>query len=320
MEVRLRDPKSLMKLSKLGSFHQSKLSFLRSFLNEFKEWDYKRNFPLEPQMFSSGSNNRMYWICSKCKISFKQIIYNRAAQNQGCPDCARKRIADSHRINSLKKHGTLKDVYPVLAKEFMNKLNKLSASDYSPKSKYKAWWKCKKHKHLWQATIIDRTSGHGCMKCRNDNISETVRLAKLKPTNTLQYKFPEIAKHWHKKNGKLLPSNVAYGSRLEAWFKCNKNHVFKSKVNFQTTNRNKKKKLKCPKCRFISLKNKFPNISSHWDKRNLEMTPDKVAYGSAKKYWFKCKNKHIFETKLNFQTAGNSKDILKCPKCYKLKL
>jgi hypothetical protein len=32
-----------MKLSRLGSFHQSKLSFLRSFLNEFKDWEYKRD-------------------------------------------------------------------------------------------------------------------------------------------------------------------------------------------------------------------------------------------------------------------------------------
>jgi hypothetical protein len=32
-----------MKLSRLGSFHQSKLSFLRSFLREFKDWDYKRD-------------------------------------------------------------------------------------------------------------------------------------------------------------------------------------------------------------------------------------------------------------------------------------
>ena len=32
-----------MKLSRLGSFHQSKLSFLRSFIREFKDWDYKRN-------------------------------------------------------------------------------------------------------------------------------------------------------------------------------------------------------------------------------------------------------------------------------------
>ena len=43
MEIRLRDPKFLMKLSKLGSFHQSKLSFLRSFLSEFKDWKYSRD-------------------------------------------------------------------------------------------------------------------------------------------------------------------------------------------------------------------------------------------------------------------------------------
>ncbi len=43
MKVELRDPNKIMKLSRLGSFHQSKLSFLRSFLNEFKEWEYKRD-------------------------------------------------------------------------------------------------------------------------------------------------------------------------------------------------------------------------------------------------------------------------------------
>ncbi|MDA9960957.1 hypothetical protein N9D14_01990 [Candidatus Pelagibacter sp.] len=43
MKIELRDPNTIMKLSRLGSFHQSKLSFLRSFLNEFKDWDYKRD-------------------------------------------------------------------------------------------------------------------------------------------------------------------------------------------------------------------------------------------------------------------------------------
>ena len=43
MKVELRDPNEIMKLSRLGSFHQSKLSFLRSFLNEFKDWEYKRD-------------------------------------------------------------------------------------------------------------------------------------------------------------------------------------------------------------------------------------------------------------------------------------
>ena len=43
MKVKLREPDTVMKLSKLGSFHQSKLSFLRSFLKEFKDWEYKRD-------------------------------------------------------------------------------------------------------------------------------------------------------------------------------------------------------------------------------------------------------------------------------------
>ena len=66
MEVSLRDPKILMKLSKLGSFHQSKLSFLRSFLNEFKDWEYRRDlFNLNKNgygraVYSFSKNNRTY--------------------------------------------------------------------------------------------------------------------------------------------------------------------------------------------------------------------------------------------------------------------
>ena len=57
MQVELRDPKKIMKLSRLGSFHQSKLSFLRSFLREFKNWDYKRDmFDLD----SSGHGVAIY--------------------------------------------------------------------------------------------------------------------------------------------------------------------------------------------------------------------------------------------------------------------
>ena len=43
MLVELRSPDIIMKLSRLGSFHQSRLSFLRSFLKEFKDWEYRRD-------------------------------------------------------------------------------------------------------------------------------------------------------------------------------------------------------------------------------------------------------------------------------------
>jgi hypothetical protein len=66
MKVELRDPNKIMKLSRLGSFHQSKLSFLRSFLNEFKEWEYRRDlFSLNENgfgeaVYSFKKNKRVY--------------------------------------------------------------------------------------------------------------------------------------------------------------------------------------------------------------------------------------------------------------------
>ena len=41
MHIDLRKPEFVMKLDRLGSFHQSKLSFLRSFIREFKDWSFQ---------------------------------------------------------------------------------------------------------------------------------------------------------------------------------------------------------------------------------------------------------------------------------------
>jgi hypothetical protein len=66
LNIKFRDPNEIMKLSRLGSFHQSKLSFLRSFIREFKNWDYKRNlFDLDKNgygtaIYSFSKNHRNY--------------------------------------------------------------------------------------------------------------------------------------------------------------------------------------------------------------------------------------------------------------------
>jgi len=66
MKVQLRDPNTIMKLSRLGSFHQSKLSFLRSFLSEFKDWEFSRDlFNLDENgygeaVYSFKKNKRVY--------------------------------------------------------------------------------------------------------------------------------------------------------------------------------------------------------------------------------------------------------------------
>ena len=50
-----------------------------------KEWHY--NNELTPQNFSSGSNKKVWWICSKCGYEWSAIIYNRS-KGIGCPKCA----------------------------------------------------------------------------------------------------------------------------------------------------------------------------------------------------------------------------------------
>jgi len=76
LNIKLRDPNEIMKLSKLGSFHQSKLSFLRSFIREFKDWDYKRNlFDLNEKgygtaVYSFAKNQRNYSL-----VCFAQHIH-----------------------------------------------------------------------------------------------------------------------------------------------------------------------------------------------------------------------------------------------------
>ncbi len=75
MQIKLRNPNAIMKLSRLGSFHQSRLSFLRSFLDEFKDWEYKNDlFNLDENgygtaIYSFKKKDRVYsLICFANKI------------------------------------------------------------------------------------------------------------------------------------------------------------------------------------------------------------------------------------------------------------
>ena len=60
MQIDLRKPELVMKLDRLGSFHQSKLSFLRSFIREFKSWEFTTE-----KICSRQTRFWSYRLCSK---------------------------------------------------------------------------------------------------------------------------------------------------------------------------------------------------------------------------------------------------------------
>ncbi len=55
MQIDLRKPEFVMKLDRLGSYHQSKLSFLRSFVREFKDWNFQiKELELDKEGYGHG--------------------------------------------------------------------------------------------------------------------------------------------------------------------------------------------------------------------------------------------------------------------------
>lgn len=218
------------------------------------EWDYKKNFPLQPTMFTKGSNAKVWWICPKCNLSYLQAIYNRCGSyKQGCKPCSDIEGGKKRSLTVLKKVGSIEDKRPELAKQFLKTKNIEKLSNIPITSQLKAWWYCNKHKHSWQAIVYDRAIAkkHNCKLCYLENAHEIRRLSYFKKKKALYFNYPNIFKHLDNKfNKNLNLKTFTYGSKYKLWFRCNKNHIFQSQPNTQTANAIDK--LKCRKCSFES--------------------------------------------------------------------
>ncbi|MBO5948779.1 zinc-ribbon domain-containing protein [bacterium] len=65
-----------------------------------KEWDYEKNAPIIPSQIHSGSNKKVWWICSICGKSWQATISSRTHYNRtACHSCnltkGRKRVSQN---------------------------------------------------------------------------------------------------------------------------------------------------------------------------------------------------------------------------------
>ena len=97
----------------------------------------------------------------------------------------------------------------------------LTPEEFGIGSKEKVWGICRKCGESWQRAIAPRYNGNGCPYCAGKKISAK---------NSLQAKFPEIAKQWnYSKNGSVQPSDVLSNSGRKFWWICPKHHSYKTK-------------------------------------------------------------------------------------------
>ena len=122
-----------------------------------KEWHPQNNGTLTPRDITAGHNQKVWWLCSKCGYAWEASPNNRK-RGSGCPCCS-GRVPQSG-VNDL---ATL---HPELMVEWNYEKNSiLNPHLLLSGSGKKAWWKCARCGHEWEATIASRTKGHGCPKC-----------------------------------------------------------------------------------------------------------------------------------------------------------
>ena len=219
---------------------------------------------------------------------------------------------------------SIKHTYFDVSEQWHPTLNgNLKLEDFSKSSKKKAYWRCpiinceKNCPHDFYSSISDRVRGSGCPYCSGRNVCVC---------NSIEGKYPEIAKQWHpKKNGDLLPSQVSVSSGRDIWWLCEKTctngcvHEYKQRPAEKTG-----QKHGCPYCTHQkicihgSLAYMFPDISKEWHPtKNGDIKSETVSPGSHTKYWWMCsigcKNGcvHEWQAEISNRTVAKSG----CPYC-----
>jgi hypothetical protein len=273
------------------AYHDNCLAILN--LELAREWHSTKNSPLTPMDVTTGSHKKVWWICDKGH-EWQAVIKSRSA-GFGCPYCSGQRVCNDNCLATLN---------PDLAKQWHPTKNlPLTPEDVTTGTNKKVWWLCKKG-HEWQATVSNRTIGHGCHYCSNQRACNDNCLATLNS---------DLAKEWHPtKNIPLTPEDVTAGSKRKVWWLCDKGHEWNTQISVRSRG------FKCPKCsgrqvyHDICLGVLNPNLAKEWHPtKNLLLTPEDVTTGSNENVWWVCKKGHEWQATVKNRTNDSG-----CPECY----
>ena len=126
-----------------------------------------------------------------------------------------------------------------------DKNSPLKPENVSYSSGMSVWWKCSKG-HTWKSAINNRIRWSGCPYCSNKQVwkgfNDFDSQCKI-------YNKDKLLKEWieekNRKELKLTPDSVLYGSNKYAWWKCSRcGHEWKAKIYTRTGRGDG-----CPNCR-----------------------------------------------------------------------
>ncbi len=224
-----------------------------------KEWDYEANKDLKnkfgkevssPNLVLPNSNLRVGWICDKGH-KYEASIGNRTVNNIGCPYCAgSKLLVGFNDFETWCKNNGRGDL---LAEWNYEKNNGLKPSDILQGGSGKKYWWLGKCGHEWDSVISSRirirqgktkiVKGAGCPYCSNPPKRILVGFNDFESW-CKRNKRNELLTEWNYEKNDVLPTEVSFGSGKYVWWKCSKNHEWKTQVH----NRTEGSKTNCPIC------------------------------------------------------------------------
>ena len=141
---------------------------------------------------------------------------------------------------------------------------------------------------------------------------------KANPAQSLQARFPEVAKGWDSSKNSMRPNEVSAGSKKKYWFVCTAGHSYKQGVASQVRYNGG-----CPVCsgrRIVPGVNDLASLSTslrdEWHPSKNSLDPSTISGGYNRKVWWLGTCGHEWEASPNKRLYGGQG----CPVCQNLKL
>jgi hypothetical protein len=252
------------------------------------EWDYEKNVPLTPELFTPFSDHKFWWICSKGH-SWEATIKNRTLRNSKCPKCYQNNLSKNVISRQIKKLGSIAQKYPTVVPFWSYEENEgLCPSDVSASINNVYSWKCIRN-HTFTRMLKTFLKNQDCPIC-----------------NSIEYTNPEFLKEWdYEKNARLTPSDVSKGSGKAVWWLCSNNHSWQASPVKRI-----REKSTCPFCQAFGFR--FPGLLHEWNlTENIGLDPMVIHAGSHQIVSWKCAKGHEWKTNVYRRSANKSN----CPVC-----
>lgn len=272
--------------------------FLIDYPELVKEWDYEKNSDLDINVFSRGSDKKVWWKCSAYGHSWQSKITKRTHGNN-CGICANKVV--------LQGFNDVATTVPLILDFWDFERNtELSPYKLTKFSRKEAFFKCSCG-HKWKKKVCNFVDNkEKCDSCSGKTISKR---------NSLIINCPDLVNEWdYEKNVDLDINSFTIGMNRNVWWKCLKGHSWRAKIAGRVKNKHS-----CPYCSnhkilvgYNDLATTHPEVIKWWDfEKNKNFNLEELTFGSDKKVWWKCEKDHSFQSVIKSRTYKRSG----CPIC-----